>query len=167
MKSTTLKRLAKQAEKNHSYNLAAYLCWLDGQNASLFESRGEVHLSIGEGADQDFFEICRVSDVPASWQRLIEREPKDPLTDDERVDLLTTIPRYIWEGAERSLNREGVKLCDHAEADDRCWDEDTWEDGFITSIYSGIYYKGKKILTDTNENEFRNGMNGTWFQEVK
>ncbi len=74
----------------------------------------------------------------------------------------------MWEPVENFFNRIAVRWEDKADSSQQTWDEDEVdEDGFITAIRGGIYYSGKKILTSTDENEFRKGISGTWFQEVK
>lgn len=166
--------LCKQAEKNHSYQLAKYLCWLAKKNntvlrAAVIEANGMmylgVHYTMGGAFSQDYFPICKASERPAAWVKFIADEE---LTDDDRFELLTTTPRYMWEPVENFFNRIAVRWEDKADSSQQTWDEDEVdEDGFITAIRGGIYYSGKKILTSTDENEFRKGIGGTWFQEVK
>lgn len=166
--------LCKQAEKNHSYQLAKYLCWLAKKNntvlrAAVIEANGMmylgVHYTLNGVFSQEYFPICKASERPAAWAKFMDDEE---LNSDELGELFTTTPRYMWEPVKNYFNNAGVKLRDQAEETGKTWDESTLdEDGFILDYRAGIYTNSTKILTDSEEYEFRVGISGTWFQEVR
>lgn len=165
--------LCKQAERNHSYQLAEYLCWMAKQNktmgnVNIIITLGNVYIGVNymmnNEVHQEYFEICKFDDLPKTWIKFLECEdPTDELSEDEIVKLLTTVPRYMWEREHLTglFNYAGQNLEEDA--------LETWESstkdryGFLIDWQRGIYYNGRKILTSTPKKEFRNGANGTWF----